>query len=273
MLHLVEKGDPAGTPILFLHGFPDFHYGWRRQVPFFAGHGYRVLTPDLLGYGKSEKPRALDRFRLNAVAREVLDLLDARGIETCHLVGHDWGASLSWVLLNEHPERFRTGTVICVPPHPVFQDFIVHNRHGQTLRSFYMALFQLPWMPEKLVTARDGRVLAGMLRKSSRPGTFTDADLALYRDAWREPGAPRAMFNWYRANIRKPPDRADVDVKVPMLILWGDRDSALDHHMAEASLAHCRDGRVQHFPEGTHWVHAEFPEAVNAAIHAFVAEQ
>lgn len=267
-------GGPEGAPtILFLHGFPDFSYGWRKQLAHFEAKGFRVIAPDLHGYAGSSKPKAKERYLLGQIASDISEMLDRLGVQKCHVVGHDWGAALTWQLLTEHGSRFHTGTALCVPHLKVFFEHVFRNRHGQALRSWYMGLFQFPWLPEQLFKIKDGAWLASLLVKSSRRGTFTEADEDAYRRAWANPGAPTAMLNWYRANVFRARDKeadAASRVDVPMLIIWGDKDVALNHHMAEDSLKHCRQGRVLHFEKGTHWVHMEYPDEVNAAIEGHV---
>src|SRR5690606_32101939 len=162
-----------------------------------------------------------------------------------------------------YPQRFRSGTVICVPHLRVFFDHILKNRHGQMLRSSYIGFFQLPFLPELLFRYRGGQWLADLLTSTARRGTFTDADKAAYIKAWSVPGAPTAMLNWYRANIRRRDKTQSGKVKPPMLIVWGDRDRALNHHMADDSLGYCEYGKVLHIEKGTHWVHVEFADQVN----------
>ncbi len=267
--HVTTDGPATGTPILFLHGFPDFSHGWRHQLPYFAAAGYRVIAPDLHGYSATSKPKDVARYRLDAVAADVLTLLDRLGIKQCHVVGHDWGAALTWRLVALAPERFATATVMCVPHLKVFFDHIRYNKHRQALRSWYMAFFQVPAVPELLFKRQGGRWFAKLLARSARRGTFSDADQAAYAAAWSQPGAPTAMLNWYRANVRGGRRRAQQNtdkIKPPMLIVWGDRDAALNHHMAEDSAAYCDDARVLHFAKASHWVHMEFAPAVNVAL-------
>lgn len=264
-------GPADGEPLLFLHGFPDFSHGWRKQLPYFASRGFRVVAPDLHGYAASSKPKDKRRYHLKSVAADVIKLLDRLGIDKCHVIGHDWGAALTWRLAEDHATRLHTATVMCVPHLDVFFKHIRRNSHGQLLRSWYMGLFQLPWLPEQLFKVKGGRWLADLLAKSSRRGTFTSADLDAYVAAWANPGAPTAMLNWYRANVfGSKDDKNPGEILTPMLIIWGDKDLALNHYMAEDSAAFCRDARVMHLPKGTHWVQLEYPEEVNTAIESHV---
>jgi pimeloyl-ACP methyl ester carboxylesterase len=134
-----------------------------------------------------------------------------------------------------------------------------------------MLFFQLPWLPEALLRANDFRRLAHALVASSRPGTFTDDDLAVYRAAWARPGALTGMLNWYRA-LRLGDDvpRVRKDIAMPVRVLWGDRDHALEPALAEASIARCKHGEAIHFPAATHWLQHEEPERVTALLLDFL---
>jgi pimeloyl-ACP methyl ester carboxylesterase len=140
----------------------------------------------------------------------------------------------------------------------------------QFLRSAYVPFFQLPFIPEALLRAFDFALLKQALRRTSRPGTFSDRDLEVYASAWREPGALTAMLNWYRALRYGSRDTGVVPVRT--LVLWGERDEALQSGLASACLNRCTDGTLQRFPDATHWLHLEEPKAVTAAIIEFLEE-
>lgn len=264
-----SPSDGFSRTVLFLHGFPDFHRGWRKQTSYFSSLGYRVIAPDLHGYASSSKPEAVGRYRIDRVARDVVAMLDQLGVATCHLVGHDWGAALAWRLAVAFPERFTTAAMLCVPHPNVFIDHLKKNTNGQALRSSYMAFFQLPVVPELMFRVKGGRWLARVIAKGSRPGAFTEDDERAYVAAWKEPGAHTGMLNWYRANKRMVADKLrNKKVAMPTLVIAGDRDPALNPQMADDSLAYCEQGRVLHVPDATHWVQMEFPDVVNEALRA-----
>lgn len=121
-----------------------------------------------------------------------------------------------------------------------------------------------------MLTAREGRLLRALMRRSSAPGSFTEADLDVYAREWLRPGAVSAMLNWYRALAQLPRERHPPKIVAPTLILWGERDQALQTGLAEASLDLCERGRLQRFPQATHWVQHDAPEAVNAALIDFL---
>ena len=266
ILHTVLDGPEDGPVVLLLHGFPEFWYGWRRQIPALAAAGFRVLAPDQRGYNLSDRPRALSAYSLDALANDALGLIDASGRERVYLVGHDWGAMVAWWVALIAPHRVQRLAILNVP-HPTVMLKHITTDPAQMSRSLYAAFFQLPGLPERMMAANDWRLLARTLQETSLPGTFSDADLEEYRRAWSRPRAMTTMLNWYRALVRRPP--ADVPsprVVVPTTVLWGMRDFALRAVMAEESAALCDDGELLAFPDNTHWLQHEAAAAVHAAL-------
>ena len=269
-LHLVEAGPLSGTPVVLLHGFPEFHFGWRHQIDALATAGYRVLAPDQRGYHLSDKPRGTAAYSLDVLVADVVALLDGAGHERAFVVGHDWGGAVAWWLAVTRPER-AAGLVAINVPHPtVMRRFLRHDR-AQRRRSRYIFSFQLPWLPEYRLGRSDFAELERALTATSRPGTFSPDDLERYRSAWRQPGALTAMLNWYRAALRRPPRRlASVRVTVPTLIVWGERDRFLRKAMVEPSAALCDRVEVEMVAGATHWVQHEEPARVNRLLLDFL---
>jgi pimeloyl-ACP methyl ester carboxylesterase len=262
---------PADAPLLILlHGFPEFWYGWRRQIGSLAAAGLRVIAPDQRGYNLSDKPRETAAYRLDILARDVIGLADALGRERFAVVGHDWGATVAWQLAACHADRVSRAAMLNAPPLAVLKRY-ARTHLSQALKSWYIAYFQLPLLPELGMRAGGFRGLVRGLRRTSRPGTFTAEDLQHYRAAWAQPGALSAMLNWYRAArfsaALPPPDR----IKVPVRVIWGDRDAFLEPGLAEASAALCDQAQVFHLPDASHWVQHEEAERVNRLLLDFLA--
>ena len=266
-LHVVEAGPEDGPLVVLLHGFPEFWYGWRRQVGPLARAGWRVWAPDQRGYNLSAAPPDAAAYDLDRLADDVLALLDAAGAERAPIVGHDWGAVVGWWLALRAPGRVERLAVLNVPHPTAFREFLLRTP-SQLLRSWYIGFFQLPDLPERALRRFGTRALVA----SSAPGTFSDADLARYRAAWARPGATRGMVSWYRAAVRRAGRLSPEDptVRVPTLIVWGEDDVALDARLAERSLALCAEGRLVTLPGVSHWVQHEAAEAVNAELLAFL---
>lgn len=261
-LHVVQDGPEDGPLVILLHGFPEFWYGWRKQIPALVEAGFRVWVPDQRGYNLSDKPLGVRSYRIVTLARDVIGLIDAAGAERAFVAGHDWGAGVGWWLGINHPERLERMAILNVPHPAVFGPFL-RSHPGQMLRSWYMFFFQLPYLPELLVR-KTGKL---GLRASSRPGTFGEDDLELYQEAWNRPGAMTAMINWYRAAARQGGfGIADPTVAVPTLMIWGEEDAFLDKRMAESSIGLCPRGELVKLPGVTHWVQHEAAEKVNRLL-------
>jgi len=269
-LHAVEAGPPEGRLLILLHGFPEFWYGWHRHIESFAAAGYRVLVPDQRGYNLSDKPRGAASYRLDRLARDVVGLIDDAGRERACLAGHDWGGAVAWWVGVNFPGRLERLALLNIPHPYVMRRHLLHDR-AQRRRSWYIFFFQLPWLPEIYCRRNNWAQGVRALTATSRPGTFSEADLALYRQAWSQPGAISAMIHWYRAALRLPPPRpASPRVEVPTLLLWGTGDRFLGREMAQPSIDLCDDGRLV-FLDATHWVHHEEPGEVQRRLAEFFA--
>ncbi len=269
-LHVVQDGPSTGRLVILLHGFPEFWYGWRRQIPYLAAAGYRVWAPDQRGYNISDKPEGIAAYTLDELAADVIGLMDAAGEEKAFVVGHDWGAAVAWWVAAKYPDRVARMVVINVPHGAVLTKQLRRN-FTQMRKSWYMFFFQLPWLPESLARLKNWNMLAKSLKDSSRRGTFTNNDLDIYRLAWSQPKANTAMLNWYRAAIQKPPTPPEnLRITVPTLLIWGAQDKFLGREMAQPSIDLCDDGRLVFFEEATHWVQHEEADRVNELIDTFL---
>jgi pimeloyl-ACP methyl ester carboxylesterase len=267
-LHAVEAGPEGGPLVILLHGFPEFWYGWRRQVAHLADRGFRAVAPDQRGYGRSDRPDGLQSYVLDRLADDVVELARALGRDRFSLVGHDWGGIVAWWLALREPARVERLAVLNAP-HPATLRPYAMRHPGQALKSWYVMMFQLPGLPELLARARGYRLLARSMEGTSRRGAFHPYDLDRYREEWSRPGALTAMLNWYRA-LPLAGEAPDRRVKVPTLILWGRRDAFLQPGLARAALDLCDDGRLVMLDRATHWLHHEEPEAVSAHLAAFL---
>lgn len=273
-LHVVTDGPEGGTPVILLHGFPEFHYGWRGQIPALAEAGFRVIAPDQRGYNLSDKPKGVSAYNVDTLAKDVVGLFDHFGIQKARLVGHDWGAVVAWTVALNHPERLEKLTILNVPHPDVMRRFILEDKQ-QRKNSWYVFFFQIPFFVEWMLSKENFRNMARMLVGSGRKSTFTRSDIEAYKKAWSQPGALTAMLNWYRSIFRdslkylfkKIPTRR---VSVPTRILWGMNDVALSHEMAKPSAELCDDGELIFFEKATHWVQHDEADAVNKNLIEFL---
>src|SRR5512147_1596019 len=145
--HVVQAGPKSGIPVVLLHGFPEFWYGWRKQITALAAAGCRVIVPDQRGYNLSDKPKGVKAYGVFTLVDDIIGLIDALGYEKVNLVGHDWGAGVAWILAILHPERLHRLSIMNVPHPAVMRRFLMRDLE-QIRRSWYIFLFQLPWIPE-----------------------------------------------------------------------------------------------------------------------------
>jgi pimeloyl-ACP methyl ester carboxylesterase len=271
-LHVVFAGSASGKPLLFLHGFPEFWFAWRLQIDHFVASGYRVIIPDQRGYNLSDKPAGIASYSIDLLAKDVVGVLDAVTDSKAFVVGHDWGAGVSWYLAARYSERVSRAAMLSVPHPRIFVKNLITNP-AQLRRSWYLFLFQLPWLPEFVLRRRDWALLVRVLRDTSPRGVFSDRDLEQYKKSWAKKGALTAMLNWYRAALLRPSKFA-VDpeasrVKVPALLIWGKNDQFVDEAMARESLQYCDDGHLEMFETANHWVQHEQPARVNNLLSQF----
>jgi pimeloyl-ACP methyl ester carboxylesterase len=265
-LHVVQAGPADGPLVILLHGFPEFWAGWRKQIGALAAAGFCVWAPDQRGYNRSDKPAGLDAYQLDALAADVVGLIDAAGRNQAHIVGHDWGAAVTWRVANRYPQRVATAGILNVP-HPLIMAQYVRRSLRQALRSYYIAFFQIPGLPERLLGRGHWQPLVAAMRSTAPPGLFPDNVMRAYRDAWSQPGAMTAMLNWYRAAIQRPISWSPSPrIQPPLLMLWGTHDTALGRELAPLSIELCDRGRLHYLEGASHWVQHEAPEEVNRLL-------
>lgn len=274
-LHVVTDGPADGTPVILLHGFPEFHYGWRRQVPALTQAGFHVIAPDQRGYNLSDKPRRVSAYNVETLAKDILGLCDHFGIRKARLVGHDWGAVVAWDLALHHPDRLEKLAILNAPHPDVMTRFMLENAE-QRKKSWYVFVFQIPLLTEWILKKNDYRDLVRTIVGSGRKSTFSRQDVEEYKKSWSQPGALTGMLNWYRAIVRdsfKSVFRLRKDarrVKIPALILWGKNDVALSHELVQPSLELCDKGSAVFYEKATHWVHLEEADDVNNKLIGFL---
>jgi pimeloyl-ACP methyl ester carboxylesterase len=250
-LYVEDHGE--GIPVLLIHGWPDSARLWRHQVPHLVGHGFRVIAPDLRGFGRSAKPTLVAAYGLRHAVADMIAILDRLGIEAAHVVGHDWGAAVAWFTAMLSPDRVRTLTVISVP----------HPRAAPTLRSYEMAWYQLFFQFADVAEATLQHDDWAWLRMFSRG----DGDQAQWIADLSRPGALTASLNWYRANLapRLPAPRPELPpVTAPTMGIWSTGDHYLDGEMMRnsASLV-AGPWRYEEIPDASHWVPLDAPGRLN----------
>jgi pimeloyl-ACP methyl ester carboxylesterase len=267
-LHVGHLGPAGGEMIVFLHGFPEFSQSWIKQAEYFARKGYRVIVPDQRGYNLSSKPRLVKDYDLRNLVGDVVALITS--LTTCPVViaGHDWGGGVAWTLAQQRPDLVRKLIILNMPHLQVMKENLYRNPK-QLLKSWYTFFFQLPFLPEHICSSFNFKWLELSMTRTARPGSFPRDYIVACKKAWRQPNALIAMINWYRAFFQNPVD-TDSDIKVPVLLLWGTKDSFLTTGMAEQSIGRCLDGQLILLENATHWLHHEEPALVNEYINTFL---
>ena len=282
-LHCVAAGPDDGDLVVLLHGFPEFWYSWRHQIPPLTDAGYHVVAPDMRGYNRSEKPHGIGAYRLPILVRDVVALIDAFGADCAHVVGHDWGGLVAWQTAISHPDSVSTLTILNAP-HP--SKYARELSLEQARRSWYVLAFQLPWLPERLLASRDFAAFETMFGEGTAdPDAFTPEAIERYKAAFRRPGSLESALNYYRAAFRGSISRellAGVPilgsaiaepvspVKPPTLVLWGEQDVALSVEQLDGLERYVEDVHVRRFPDASHWVQVDAPDRVTDAVLEFL---
>ncbi len=278
-LHYVTVG--RGPLILFAHGFPEFWYEWKAQLAEF-GRDHQAVAPDMRGYNLSTKPAALDQYEMRHLVEDLRALAEHLGHRRFVLVGHDWGGAVAWAFAIKHPDRLEK-LVIVNAPHPAVFARELPQSPEQQKASEYMLAFRSE-KAEALLSADDFSVLQQrVLGPLLAGGHLTEADRRAYVEAWAQPGALTGGLNYYRAARVGPPSRegtpasgtvgelgGDTTVRVPTLVIWGERDTTLLRGNLDGLERHVPDLTIRRIPDGTHWVIHEHPALVSRLIRDFV---
>ena len=266
-LHAATAGPQQGKVMLFLHGFPEFSLGWKKQLLFFAAKGFRVVAPDQRGYNLSSKPKGVKAYRIENLVEDMVGLIQQLSTEKVILVGHDWGGGVAWELAGQHPELIEKLIVLNMPHLRVMRETLKSNAR-QMLRSWYTGFFQIPFLPEWMSSWFNFKLMERSMIGTALQNTFTRLEIGQYKSAWRQPGAVRAMINWYRAYKYSRP--AFKRIQIPTLILWGTQDKFLLPQMAGKSNMLCAKGKLIYIDDATHWLHHEKAAKVNQLILNFL---
>jgi pimeloyl-ACP methyl ester carboxylesterase len=256
-----------GPLILLLHGFPERWFSWRAQIPALAAEGYRVVAPDLRGYGLSDKPAS--GYEITDLAQDVVCLIHALGEASATVIGHDWGGAITWEAAARYPACVARCAVLNCPHPAVMREVALHS-WDQFRRSWYMLFFNLPWLPERLIARDRGRALVGIFRRASvHPEKFTPEVLEAFRDSVATPDDVSPMLAYYRRSVRRalgsglPPYPL---VRQPTLLLWGERDTALSTRLIAPHTRYASDLTLRRVPNCGHFIQQECADTVNALL-------
>jgi pimeloyl-ACP methyl ester carboxylesterase len=257
-----DDGPVDGPVVIALHGFPQTSASWSLVTPLLVAAGYRVLAPDQRGYSAGARPQDVGSYAMGSLTADVLALADAAGADRFHVLGHDWGAAVAWTLAGRHADRVATLSAVSVP-HPAAMSRALVG--PQLLRSWYMGLFQVPRLPERLLRARGGAFARRLLRGTG---------MRSVEDAVRllaDPRTATSTLNWYRALRLRGQLRAGR-IRVPTLFVWSDRDTAIGRRAAAGAADFLRAPyRFEVLTGASHWIPEERPAELAALVLAHLA--
>jgi pimeloyl-ACP methyl ester carboxylesterase len=272
-LHTVLAGPQDGPLAVLLHGFPECWYSWRRQIPALVDAGYRVAVPDQRGYNLSDKPAGVQAYQIDRLTADVTSLMQALGRSQATIVGHDWGGLVAWRLAMDQPAAVDK-LVVLNAPHPVSFAKALRQDRAQRRRSWYIFLFQMPWLPEALLSLAPRTTARLLLRGTAvRREAFSDADLEVMAAALAQPGAAQAMIHWYRAAFRYRPAKKASTIETPTLLIWGEEDMALGKPLTYGLARWVPGLRLHYVAHCGHWVQNEAPDEVNGEILSFLGRR
>ena len=270
-LHYATAGE-GDELVVLLHGFPECWYSWRHQLPALSER-YTVVAPDLRGYNLSDKPAGRSSYHLDELADDVIGLIHHFGRSKAAVIGHDWGGAIAWHIGLNHPQYLsKLGSFQVPPPSILKRNFSLR----QFAASWYMFFFQLPYLPEWLLSANEFALLRRALKETTAErGVIADADIDVYKKAWAEPGALTSMLNYYRANVLGRflgPSGIEKKITVPTLFVYGQQDTAIVPESVRG-IGDVIDAKFEQFlvPTAAHWIQQEIPNEVNDILLEFLA--
>ncbi|MEE2893848.1 MAG: alpha/beta fold hydrolase [Pseudomonadota bacterium] len=274
----VAQGTTPERLALCLHGFPEHAHAWRHQMAPLAALGYRIWAPNLRGYGNSSRPTRMRDYALEHLLDDVAGLIDASGCRECVLIAHDWGAIVAWYFAMRRVRPLSRLVIMNVPhPEPMAREFRVNPR--QRASSWYTVFFQIPVLPEWLLGRRDAERIGEIFRTGTvRAGAINDADAEIFASSARQPGALKAMVDYYRAmgrggGARRQQRLGHPEIDVPTLLLWGEQDVALRKASTYGTERWVSPLTVRYLPHCSHRVQQDDPDLVNEMLTAFLGDE
>jgi len=266
-LHYVTQGE--GPLMLFLHGFPEFWYSWRHQIPEFATD-HKVVALDLRGYNESDKPEAQSAYVMAEFMKDVKGVIEGLGYDRCLLVGHDWGGAIAWSFAYAYPELVDRLVILNLPHPAKFAEGL--RTPQQLLRSAYIFFFQIPLLPELLIQLNDYQVLETAFKGMAvNKNAFSDEDIEAYKNAFARRDTLTAALNYYRNVFAQGLTSRDWGIlTTPTLMIWGEADTALGKELTYGTEKYVQDFRIRYIPHCSHWVQQEQPQLVNQLIRDFL---
>ncbi len=269
-MHYVTQGE--GPLVILLHGFPEFWYSWRLQIPFLAQSGYTVVAPDLRGYNDTDKPSK--GYDIPTLLRDIVGLIKGLGYEKAIIIGHDWGGALAWSFAIKYPQLTER-LIVLNAPHPEAMQRELRT-WKQLRKSWYIFALQIPWLPEYFLGRNHAAMIGQMIyRAAFQKAAFPSEVLDHYREAMQKPGALHGSINYYRSLFRHlfsvdRGEKVDKQITTPTLLIWGERDVALDIALTEGLAQWVTNIQIKRIHDSGHWVQQEKPALVNQFLQEFL---
>ncbi|XP_066288664.1 epoxide hydrolase 4-like [Branchiostoma lanceolatum] len=273
-LHYVASSGDRDKPLMVcLHGFPEFWYSFRHQLKAF-GKDYRVLAVDMRGFGDSDKPQAAVEYKVDKMAGDIVDLIEALGYTSCTLVANDGGAVIAGQVATDRPDLVEKLVVMNGPVSLSAVATYARSHPKQMLKFWYSFLAKLPYLPEMYLGFNDFKRFDSIFRSKKmgcrNKDAFTDEDLEAYKYAFSQPGALTAVVNFYRANGSKGGAEPITAIRCPSLMIWGDQDGVLDTDLAKEIAGRVQGMKLEIIEGASHFVQQDFPDTVNRLMTEFL---
>jgi len=277
-LHYVSVG--RGKLIMFVHGFPEFWYEWKNQLAEF-GRDYQAVAPDMRGYNLSSRPADVEQYRMKHLVEDLRLLAEHLGHKKFVLVAHDWGGTVAWAFALRHPDYLEK-LIIINAPHPGVFERELRDNPAQRKASQYILVHRTPQAEQILSANNYAALVDSVLSEGLKQGYFTEEDRRAYVEAWSQPGALTGGLNYYRAARLGPltgksdevssnlTDPSLLIVRVPTLVIWGEKDRYLLTGNLEGLDNFVPDLTIKRIPDGSHWVIHQKSALVNTYMQDFI---
>ncbi|MFX0057950.1 MAG: alpha/beta fold hydrolase [Candidatus Hodarchaeota archaeon] len=255
-LHIISIG--SGQPLILLHGFPDFWYGWKSVIPKLKDK-FRLIIPDMRGYNLSDKPKGIQKYRIDYLIEDIRVIIEKLSLGNVYLAGHDWGGVVAWVFAEKYPNLLKKLAILNAPHPKIFQEKLRNDKKQQEA-SFYIFKFLKPdgekWLFEEDYKWLKWAVFEGMVNKKD----FSELDKQKYLEAWTQENAILSGVNYYRANISF--DQFTGIINVPTIVIHGMKDVAVLSGVLEGLSKYVSDLKVVRAENSSHWVIHDEPDLI-----------
>lgn len=271
-LNVARAGTASAKPaVVLLHGFPEFWYSWHHQIDALSANGFDVYAPDLRGYNLSDKPPTKEDYHLRLLIEDVACIARQTGKQV-HIIGHDWGGIIAWAFAGKYPELVSKLVIMNAPHLKIFRREVL--RPPQTFQSWYVLFFQIPWLPERLISADNFALVREVFSgKTSQKDAFSQDDIDKYIAAISQPAALTAALNYYRC-LFQAKDGGDLAYEARFdgetLVIWGEKDMALSLNLLNGLNEFAPNLDVHRIPQSGHWVQNEAFAEVNGVLLDFL---